>query len=163
MLLLLLFLTSSSRRGQKKRLRKIPPLFLRLLSKTKCSFNQNEESFVLHKRHLRSIATRDRRAAQFHVIFLFGNEMRLQRRARVLNFLRGQSMCCAVVLVVVAVRDVRRDSSRKRTVKYTWNFRRRVVQSAIVFLNEVTGDRVRGGFRRRHICWTRARVFFEAR
>jgi hypothetical protein len=36
------------------------------------------------------------------------------------------------------------------------------VQSAIVFLNEVTGDRVRGGFRRRHICWTRA-VFFEAR
>ena len=90
--------------------------------------------------------------------------MRLQRRARVLNFLRGQSMCCAVVLVVVvvAIRDVRRDSSRKRTVQYTWNFRRRVVQSAIVFLNEVTGDRVRGGFRRRHICWTRA-VFFEAR
>ena len=92
--------------------------------------------------------------------------MRLQRRARVLNFLRGQSTCCAVVLVVVvvvvAIRDVRRDSSRKRTVQYTWNFRRRVVQSAIVFLNEVTGDRVRGGFRRRHICWTRA-VFFEAR
>ena len=93
--------------------------------------------------------------------------MRLQRRARVLNFLRGQSTCCAVVLVVVvvvvAIRDVRRDSSRKRTVKYTWNFRRRVVQSAIVFLNEMTGDRVRGGFRRRHICWTRAYVFFEAR
>ena len=89
--------------------------------------------------------------------------MRLQRRARVLNFLRGQSTCCAVVVVVVvAIRDVRRDSSRKRTVQYTWNFRRRVVQSAIVFLNEVTGDRVRGGFRRRHICWTRA-VFFEAR